>query len=170
MHEVGPLAAEARPVRNRGHRVKHDSRMLDRPQRPVYRCPGASTRTRFGGRLVSALIALRPGLPGLGTLPSPAARTPRRRIRGTPKSYARQRNCTAGARRAPVRPEPMTTRYLADRRASGLGVEVHGGRAYRRLMVACETPLEHLSYAGSDDSGSSRRRHCPVKGGTDNGN
>jgi hypothetical protein len=64
----------------------------------------------------------------------------------------------------------MTARYLADRRASGLGVEVHGGRAYRRLMVACETPLEHLSHAGSDDSRSSRRRHCPVKSGTDNGN
>ena len=46
----------------------------------------------------------------------------------------------------------MTARYLADRRASGLRVEVHGGRAYRRLMAACETPLEHLSHAGSDDS------------------
>ena len=75
--------------------------------------------------------------------------------------------CPTSAR---PRPEPMTARYLADRRASGLGVEVHGGRAYRRLMVACETPLEHLSHAGSDDSRSSRRRHCPVKSGTDNGN
>jgi hypothetical protein len=28
---IEPLAAHARPVRNRGHRVKHDSRMLDRP-------------------------------------------------------------------------------------------------------------------------------------------
>jgi hypothetical protein len=34
-YHIEPLAAEARPVRNRGHRVKHDSRMLDRPQRPV---------------------------------------------------------------------------------------------------------------------------------------
>ena len=34
-HHIEPLAAEARPVRSRGHRVKHDSRMLDRPQRPV---------------------------------------------------------------------------------------------------------------------------------------
>ena len=75
--------------------------------------------------------------------------------------------CPTSAR---PRPEPMTARYLADRRASGLGVEVHGGRAYRRLMVACETPLERLSHAGSDDSRSSRRRHCPVKSGTDNGN
>jgi len=25
---IQPLAAEARPVRSRGHRVKHDSRML----------------------------------------------------------------------------------------------------------------------------------------------
>jgi hypothetical protein len=32
---IEPLAAEASPVRSRGHRVKHDSRMLDRPQRPV---------------------------------------------------------------------------------------------------------------------------------------
>jgi len=130
------------------------------------RCP--STRTRFGGRLVSALIAPRPSRPRLGSWPPlAAARTRRRRIRGMSRWCARQRNCTAGARRAPVRPEPMTTRYLADRRASGLGVEVHGGRAYRRLMVACETPL--LSHAGSDDSRSSRRRHCPVKSGTDNG-
>ena len=73
--------------------------------------------------------------------------------------------CPTSAR---PRLEPMTARYLADRRTSGLGVEVHGGRAYRRLMVACETPL--LSHAGSDDSRSSRRRHCPVKSGTDNGN
>src|SRR6476660_5872354 len=28
-------AAQARPVRSRGHRVKHDSRMLDRPPRRV---------------------------------------------------------------------------------------------------------------------------------------
>ena len=76
---------------------------------------GASTRTRFGGRLVSALIALRPGLPGLGTLPSPAARTPRRRIRGTSKSYARQRNCTAGAR-------PACGRRRADDRAGNVAV------------------------------------------------
>ena len=34
--------------------------------------------------------------------------------------------------------------------AQRLGVEVHGGRAYRRLMVACETPLEQLSHAGSE--------------------
>jgi len=61
-----------------------------------------------------------------------------------------------GWRPTSPRPEPLTARYLADRRASGLGVEVHGGRAYRRLMVACETPLEHLSHAGSDDSRSSR--------------
>ena len=32
---IQPLAAEARPVRSRGHRVKHDSRMLDRPPRRV---------------------------------------------------------------------------------------------------------------------------------------
>jgi len=32
---IEPLAPEARPVCSRGHRVKHDSRMLDRPQRPV---------------------------------------------------------------------------------------------------------------------------------------
>jgi hypothetical protein len=32
---IEPLAAQARPVRSRGHRIKHDSRMLDRPQRPV---------------------------------------------------------------------------------------------------------------------------------------
>jgi len=32
---IEPLAAEARPVRSRGHRVKHDSRMLGWPQRPV---------------------------------------------------------------------------------------------------------------------------------------
>jgi hypothetical protein len=32
---IEPLAAQARPVRSRGHRVKHDSRMLDRPPRPV---------------------------------------------------------------------------------------------------------------------------------------
>ena len=73
--------------------------------------------------------------------------------------------CPTSAR---PRLEPMTARYLADRRASGLGVEVHGGRAYRRLMVACETSL--LSHAGSDDSRSSRRRHYPVKSGTDNRN
>ena len=36
------------------------------------------------------------------------------------------------------RPEPMTARYLADRRASGLA-SIDGGRAYRHLMVACET-------------------------------
>src|SRR6188472_1647718 len=30
-----PLAAEARPVRNRGHRIKHDTRMLERPPGPV---------------------------------------------------------------------------------------------------------------------------------------
>jgi hypothetical protein len=32
---IEPLAAQARPMRSRGHRVKHDSRMLYRPQRPV---------------------------------------------------------------------------------------------------------------------------------------
>jgi hypothetical protein len=32
---IEPLAAQARPVRSRGHRVKNDSRMLDRPERPV---------------------------------------------------------------------------------------------------------------------------------------
>ena len=32
---IQPLAAEARPVRSRGYRVKHDSRMLDRPPRRV---------------------------------------------------------------------------------------------------------------------------------------
>ena len=32
---IEPLAPEAGPVCSRGHRVKHDSRMLDRPQRPV---------------------------------------------------------------------------------------------------------------------------------------
>jgi hypothetical protein len=32
---IKPLAAQARPVRTREHRVKHDSRMLDRPPRPV---------------------------------------------------------------------------------------------------------------------------------------
>jgi len=26
---------QARPVRTREHRIKHDTRMLDRPQRPV---------------------------------------------------------------------------------------------------------------------------------------
>ena len=31
---IQPLAAEARPVRSRGHRVKHDSWTLDRPQSP----------------------------------------------------------------------------------------------------------------------------------------
>jgi hypothetical protein len=33
--DIEPLAAQARPVCSRGHRVKHDSRMLDRPPRPV---------------------------------------------------------------------------------------------------------------------------------------
>ena len=67
-----------------------------------------------------------------------------------------------------------------------LGVEVHVGRASApelrascwmelpralpSLLVACETRLEHLSHAGSDDSRSSRRRHCPVESGTDDGN
>jgi hypothetical protein len=32
---VEPRAAQARPVRSRGHRVKHDSRVLDRLSRPV---------------------------------------------------------------------------------------------------------------------------------------
>ena len=32
---IEPLAAQARPVRTREHRIKHDTRMLDRPQRPV---------------------------------------------------------------------------------------------------------------------------------------
>ena len=32
---IEPLAAQARPVRSRGHRVKHDSRILDRPTMPV---------------------------------------------------------------------------------------------------------------------------------------
>ena len=32
---IEPLAAQARPVRTRQHRIKHDTRMLDRPQRPV---------------------------------------------------------------------------------------------------------------------------------------
>jgi hypothetical protein len=32
---IEPLAAQARPARSRGHHVKHDSRMLDRPPRPV---------------------------------------------------------------------------------------------------------------------------------------
>jgi hypothetical protein len=39
VHEVTshikPLAAQARPVRTRQHRIKHDTRMLDRPPRPV---------------------------------------------------------------------------------------------------------------------------------------
>ena len=79
------------------------------------RCP--STRTRFGGRLVSALIAPRPSRPGLGSLPPPAARTPRRRIRGMSRSYARQRNCTAGARRAPS-PARADDRTLSSRPAN----------------------------------------------------
>jgi hypothetical protein len=32
---IEPLAAQARPVRSRGHRVKHDTRMLEWPQRPI---------------------------------------------------------------------------------------------------------------------------------------
>ena len=32
---IEPLAAQARPVRSRGHRVKHDTRMPDRPQHPA---------------------------------------------------------------------------------------------------------------------------------------
>jgi hypothetical protein len=32
---IEPLAAEARPVRTREHRIKHDTRMLGWPPRPV---------------------------------------------------------------------------------------------------------------------------------------
>ena len=32
---IEPLAAQARAVRTREHRIKHDTRMLDRPPRPV---------------------------------------------------------------------------------------------------------------------------------------
>jgi hypothetical protein len=34
-YHIEPLAAQARPVGTRGHRVKHDSRILDRPTLPV---------------------------------------------------------------------------------------------------------------------------------------
>jgi hypothetical protein len=34
-HHIEPLAAQAPPVRTGQHRIKHDSRMLDRPQLPV---------------------------------------------------------------------------------------------------------------------------------------
>ena len=44
-----------------------------------------------------------------------------------------------------------------------------GGKPYRFLLLACDTPLEHQAHAGSDDSRSSRRRHCPVESGTDDG-
>jgi hypothetical protein len=32
---IEPLAAQARPLRTREHRIKHDTRTLDLPQRPV---------------------------------------------------------------------------------------------------------------------------------------
>jgi hypothetical protein len=39
VHEVTshiePVAAQARPVRSREHRIKHDTRMLGWPQRPI---------------------------------------------------------------------------------------------------------------------------------------
>ena len=170
MHKVGPLAAEARPVRNRGHRVKHDSRMLDRPQRPVYRCPGASTRTRFGGRLVSALIVLR-----RASQDSAPCRH-RRRVHHAAAFEARPSRMPANAIAQLVPDERPSPARADDRTLSSRPVSVRPRRrspwwrAYRRLMVAGETPLEHLSHGGSDDSRSSRRRHCPVKSGTDNGN
>jgi hypothetical protein len=51
---IEPLAAQARPVRSRGHRV--DSRMLDRPPRPV----GAVTVLILAAQLF-ALIPQPPG-------------------------------------------------------------------------------------------------------------
>ena len=67
---IEPLAAQARPVRSRGHRVKHDSRMLDRPPRPVgavnvfildTRRASSGSPTTPGGRLMRAHLMLDSG-------------------------------------------------------------------------------------------------------------
>jgi hypothetical protein len=72
---IEPLAAEARPVRSSGHRVKHDSRMLGRPQRPA----GAVNVLILAAQLF-ALIPRPPGNahPGRRDLP----RNPRRHLLG----------------------------------------------------------------------------------------
>src|ERR1700736_1949749 len=72
---IEPLAAQARPVRSRGHRVKHDSRMLDRPPPPVGAVNALILPAQF-----FALIPQPPGNAYTGRADLP--RNPRRHLLG----------------------------------------------------------------------------------------
>jgi hypothetical protein len=72
--------AEAGTVRSRGHRVKHDSRMLDRPPRPV----GAVNVLILAAQLF-ALIPQPPGNAHAGRADLP--RNPRRHLLGRKQRF-----------------------------------------------------------------------------------
>ena len=140
------LAAQARPVCSRGHRVKHDSRMLDRPQRPVYRSgtalkviPRPSSRC-FAFSAVSWAIsdwsttsgpaaqAVRHGARIDGPVPTSAAKTFTARPCGgsPPAAPAEAAYClvrradryTAGIRELPGRRAPSSPESLGIGRSS----------------------------------------------------
>jgi hypothetical protein len=108
---IEPLAAEARPVRSRGHRVKHDSRMLGWPQRPV----GA----------VDVLVL---GTQFLALIPQPACdvRAGRRHLPRNPRGHllGRKHRVEVGPPRAcrPLRRGPGDN----DLGSSGRVVKIHG--------------------------------------------
>jgi hypothetical protein len=91
---------------------------------------------------------------GSGTWPSLAAHTPRRRIRGTSRWYARRRNRTAGGRRAPGRARARGSTLSSPeegRRADSVTISVSScemWRAHRRVLdstVGTQVPCSQAS-------------------------